>query len=450
MRFKLILKSVFHYMKHRKFAVAVSVVSIALAFTFLSFTGSVLFAFAHSASDNGIKYPLIIGAEGTSDTQLVMSTVFHLDKPHGLITDDVYKEILADKKHVIDAYPIAVADNYKSIQLIGTNQQFVDWIGKGYVAKDSSVKGDLLSDDDIHRVVVGYEAAERASLAVGDTFSGSHGMVGSAHAHHHANFKYKVAGILAKVNGPEDYAIYSNYKAVWAVHDNMHHEHSEHHDEHAEAKTEPHDETAEHHNEHAEHHAEGEEEHHHEKGMLTSGKLTAIVVRTVNPIATVEMESIYSAREGTTAVNTSKTVRRLIEYMNTAEKAVGIFSYAVLVIVLLMISVTIMMGINERKRDLALMRSLGVGRTAISSMVVIETFIITALGLLLGIVVGPLLLLYFKPALDAAMTVNIEPFIITNIEIMGIIVTLIASQILALIGMIRIYSMNLVEEIAKN
>jgi len=300
----------------------------------------------------------------------------------------------------------------------------------------------LLSDDDIHRVVVGYEAAQRASLAVGDTFSGSHGMVGSAHAHHHGNFKYKVAGILAKVNGPEDYAIYSNYKAVWAVHDNMHHEHSEH--------AEAHEETAEHHNENTEHHAEVEEEHHHEKGMLTSGKFTAIVVRTVNPIATVEMESIYSAKEGTTAVNTSKTVRRLIEYMNTAEKAVGIFSYAVLVIVLLMISVTIMMGINERKRDLALMRSLGVGRAAISSMVVIETFIITAFGLLLGVIVGPLLLLYFKPALDAAMTVNIEPFIITNIEIMGIIVTLIASQVLALIGMIRIYSMNLVEEIAKN
>lgn len=425
MKFKLILKSVFHYMNHRKFAVAVSIVSIAMAFTFLSFTGSILFAFAHSASDNGIKYPLIVGAEGTSDTQLVMSTVFHLDKPHGLITTDVYKEILADKKHVVDAYPIAVADNYKSIQIIGTNQAFIDWIGTEYIDKDTSIKGDLLSDDDIHRVIVGCEAAQRTFLSVGDTFSGSHGMVGSAHAHQHKNFKYLVVGILAKVNGPEDYAIYSNYKAVWAVHDHMHKEPKSENEKKAGA-------------------------HHVVKGMLTTGRLTAVVVRTVNPIATVEMEAIYSAREGTTAVDTSKTVKRLIEYMNTAEKAVGVFSYAVLVIVLLMISVTIMMGINERKRDLALMRSLGVGRVTISSMVLIETFIITALGLILGVVVGPLLLLYFKPALDAAMTVSVEPFIITNIEITGIIVTLIASQILALIGMIRIYSMNLVEEIAKN
>jgi hypothetical protein len=57
---------------------------------------------------------------------------------------------------------------------------------------------------------------------------------------------------------------------------------------------------------------------------------------------------------------------------------------------------------------------------------------------------------YFKPLIDLNLGINLEPFIFTSVEIQGIVLTLLAGQILALLGMLRIYRMNLIEEVARD
>jgi len=119
-------------------------------------------------------------------------------------------------------------------------------------------------------------------------------------------------------------------------------------------------------------------------------------------------------------------------------------------IVLAMVFVTMVMAINERKKEMALMRTLGIGKFPISLTVMVETMIITVAGVLAGVVMGHFVLWYLKPLIDFNLGISLEPFFVTKVEIQGILVTLVSGQILSIVAMLRIYNMNLVEEVARD
>jgi len=498
-----ILKAVMHTLKHRKGAFLISVFAIACAFTFLSAVGSVTFGLAASAVNSSLKYPLIVGPEGSSDTQLVMSTIFSIDKPRAKVSYDVYKELKKDPR-VVAAYPMARADSIKGVPIVGVNNEFIRDLNEGFFQFKKGLDPDNIFDEkDMFRAVVGYKISEKYGLKLGSRFVGSHGSVGDPGAHVHAEFTYTVVAVMNSVHGPEDFLVYSSVPSVWKIHDHDHHHHhghghedGDHHEkvehEHDHDKDGDHHEKAEHdHDKDGDHHeAEHEHEHdkdgdhhedehghehtagiHHEDGDhhedehghdhdkksafedpmdVRTNELSAILVRTKNPVATSELEREYSTRDGSTATDTGKTIRRIVQYMNKAENVAGMFSYGTLFIVLVMVFVTILMSINERKKEMALMRTLGIGRRSISLMVMIETIITTFLGVLLGVAIGHFALWYFKPLIDMNLGINLEPFIFTSIEVQGIFITLIAGQLLALLGMLRIYRMNLIEEVARD
>ena len=541
-----ILKAVMHNLRHRKGAFLISVFAIACAFTFLSAVGSVTFGLAASAVNSSLKYPLIVGPEGSSDTQLVMSSIFSIDKPRAKVSYKVFEELKKDPR-VVEAYPMARADSIKGVPIVGVDNAFIRDVNEGFLQFKEGLDPDHIFDEkDMFRAVVGYKVSEKYGLKLGSRFVGSHGSVGDPGAHVHDEFTYTVVAVMNPVQGPEDFLVYSSVPSVWKIHDHdhghlhhhhhgdddhhhadkehgHHHEDGDHHEhEHDHEKGEHHHEDGDHHehehdHEKGEHHHEDgdhhEHEHDHEKGEhhhedgdhhehehdhekgdhhhedgdhhehehdhekgdhhhedgdhhkdghehgkdefkdsmdLRTGELSAILVKTKNPVVTSQLEREYSTRDGSTATDTAKTIRRIVQYMNKAENVAGMFSYGTLFIVLVMVFVTILMSINERKKEMALMRTLGIGRSSISFMVMIETMITTFLGVILGVVIGHSVLWYFKPLIDMTLGINLEPFIFTSVEVQGIFLTLVAGQILALLGMLRIYRMNLIEEVARD
>lgn len=431
MRASFILKAVIHNMRHRLSAVAISIISIAAAFTFLSAIGNITFGLATTAVNSSLSYPLIVGPEGSSDTQLVMSTIFSIDKPKGTLEYSVFEELKKDER-VVAAFPVARADSYMGIPITGVDSLFIKDKKSGFAELKEGVDPDhVFPDSDLHRAVIGFKIAERYGLAVGDKFVGSHGHIGDENAHSHDDFEYYVAGVMAPINGPEDFSIYTNFRAVWKVHEHGYehgfdHEHKESH-------------------KHGEHPSHGEAEN--KKSHKT---LSAVLVKTINPVATSELEREYASKSGTSATDVAKTVRRVVQYMNKAETAAGFFSYGTLVIVLAMVFVTMVMAINERKKEMALMRTLGIGRFPISLTVMIESMVITVAGVLAGMVVGHAALWYLKPLIDFNLGISLEPFFITKVEIEGILITLVFGQLLSIVAMFRIYSMNLVEEVVRD
>lgn len=498
-RFNVILSLSFRYLRNRGIATVLSVVAIALSLFMLIVVGSATFSIARAATDSSVKYPLIIGPDGSSGVRLLLSSLLYLDSPHGLLDVGVVEQ-LESEPGVIAAIPIARADNYMTAPIVGTTQEFidslgvpmVDWIGKGE-GKPQPKK--MLDEASLVNTIVGFRAANRTGLRLGDSFVGMHGMTGEASAHEHKEMSYRVVAILSPTNSPQDDAIFSHYKSVWLIHnrhlanglqkhfygageeDGIDHECDESDEHHAE--------------EHGEHHAEEHDEKdemvllHYKKEddaaglkdaaavlqkvrhslkdnkkaqkftlakdkfMLTTGKLSAILIQTSSPAVTGRLERKYTSAHGTIAVDTGRTLKRLISYMNKAESSVSYFNYLMLFSVLMLIFVTLIMSLRERKKELALLRSIGVGKKVISMMIMSETLMLVIFGVAVGVVAGHAMLWYIKPYLDLALGTNIEPFMISNMEINGVISTLLSGVVLSLIMSYSVYRMNLVEEIAK-
>ena len=245
-------------------------------------------------------------------------------------------------------------------------------------------------------------------------------MEGDEDAHEHAEVTYLVKAILAPVGGPEDGAVYISYKTVWAIHkEGDHYEHEKHdHEKHKQGHLE-----------------------------ITDGKLTSVLVKTRNPAFSGQLEREYS-NDAVQAVDSGRVVRKMSGYLNKAEILIELFNTVSLIVVTMMIFVTIIMSLNERRHELALMRSLGISRIKISFIIMTEALILTASGAFIGVIISHISLWFVGPYIHGLLGISIYPMMITGMELNGIIITLISGQVLAWVSMIWVYRMNLIEETA--
>lgn len=427
MRIRYIFKAAAHSIKHRKSAFLISVFSISVSFLMLCAIGNISFGIAAATVNRSLAFPLVVGPVGSSDTSLVMSSVFNVDKPNGTLDYGIFEELSADKR-VRSAFPMIRSDSYQGVPITGVNSAYINEISKGFSSLTPDSKADdIFGGGGLHCAVVGSKIAARHELETGDEFFGSHGHVGDEDAHEHSGFAYKVCGILEATNSVEDFSIFVDLRSAWAIHAHHHEGEHEHEDEH-------------------EH--EGGHEHEGEHGH--EGKITAVLVKTVNPAATAALEREYSENGRTNAANVAKTVRQLVQYMNKAETAAGFFSYGTLVLVMLMVFVTILMSVSERKKEMALMRTLGIGRLPIAMMIVMESLFTAFCGILAGTAAGHILLALLKPRIDVALAISLEPFFFTSVELNGIAVTVVTALLISFAALVKIYRMNLTEEISRD
>ena len=447
-----IIRLAWRYLRHRNFATVVSVIAIALSLAIVTGVGLTNFAIKKTAVEGSIRYPLVVGPGGASSVQLILSTIFHVDKPTGTIPFDVYETLKKDPR-VIAAFPLAAADSLQSYPVMGTDEAFLDDLKVGCLQGTI----DLSKPEN---AVLGFDVANRLGMGVGSRFFGSHGMTGDAGAHQHKEVEYNTVCVLNPTGGPEDTAVYTNYETVWLIHKKHMASHHHHEGHEGEAAGTTHDEQGhggeaakDARDEHEGHEGEAAEDahagHKHDKFMLTDGKLTAVLVRTANPVFTAALEREWTLKDGTQAVDTARSIRRLVSYLNKGERLVEAFGMLTLLVAVIMILVTLIMSINERRKELALMRSLGIGQGTIALIIMWEAFFITLMGAALGLVTGHALAWWAQPLLKSMAGIAIEPFVITSMEGLGLGLTLIAGQLLALVSMIWTYRMNVIEEIAK-
>ena len=168
--------------------------------------------------DNNLRsIDMVVGAKG-SPLQLILSSVYHLDKPTGNIS---YKEAKSLNKNVLVDFtiPLSYGDTYKGYRIVGTNEKYFDL----YNLELSQGKKWSRS----MQAVLGSSVASNKNLKVGDKFFGTHGF--DDHGHIHDNHAYVVVGILKQSYSVADNLILTNLKSVWQVHE----EHDDCEDDHS-------------------------------------------------------------------------------------------------------------------------------------------------------------------------------------------------------------------------
>jgi putative ABC transport system permease protein len=347
---------------------------------------------------------LVVGAKG-SPIQLILSSVFHLDIPNGNIPLDEAQK-LETNPLIKSSIPVALGDNFNGFRIVGTTSDYITHYN-GVFAQGTFYKNQM-------EAVLGSIVAEKSELKVGDSFVGAHGLVNSDDLH--SDFPYKVVGILQPTGTVLDRLVLTPVESVWHVHE---HPDPDDKDEIEEAKAHP------------------------------GKKITSLLITYKTPMAAVVLPRIVNESSSMQAASPAFETARLIKMLGVGSDTIDMFGALLMAIAGAGFFVTLFNAVNDRRYDIALMRSLGATRKKIFALILAEGLALGGCGTLLGVALG-----HVFSAGAARWIETTRHMVLTSIgfqteEVYVIVVALAISAIAALIPAFMAYRINVAQILSK-
>lgn len=338
--------------------------------------------------DSGFKttagyYDMIIGPSGSS-TQLAMNTMFFTEKPLGTISYE-YVEKLQKDMRVNKIVPFTMGDSYNAAKIVGTTPDFLE--GK------TVAEGEMFAEK--FQCVVGAAVAEKYSLSIGSELITSHGLTGEGHAHE--STPLTVVGILKETKTAYDNVIFTPLETVWATHD-----HGE------------------------EDHEEENHEHH--------GDVCAILVKSKSFNAYSQLSAEYGENSKLLVINPSEVLREVLENVDMSTTIVYILCIIILIMNIFIISVITLLNMYDSKKEIALMRLIGIGMNKINLVYIIQNGIIGLISTILAFACSRLCLVLMGGyvasmgiVLDTAKIYPVELIIMAVVFVISVLPTVICT-----------------------
>tara|TARA_B100001094_G_scaffold32459_1_gene26936 strand:- start:872 stop:2110 length:1239 start_codon:yes stop_codon:yes gene_type:complete len=355
----MLLKLAWNNIVKRPFSSGLSVLLLASSIMIIILAFLTMQQLESKFNENANKIDLVVGAKG-SRLQLVLCNVFHVDNPTGNIR---MKDVTFLTKHpfVKNAIPISLGDNYKSYRIVGTNQNFLQKLYKAPLKQ-----GKLFEKP--YEVVLGFNAANKINLKLGDSFYGSHGI--DASLHEHQDTKYLVVGLLDYSGEVIDNLILTPLESVWQVHSEDHQKgtfdlsYEKKHDHH----------------------------HHHTTLVEEDKEITALLVNYNSPRAKFSIPGIVNNKEQLMAAEPAIEIQRLFDLIKPAAKVVAVLAWFIFGLAFFSMLITMINSMKDRKYEIAMMRASGATSKLVLISILTEGFLIAFIGGLLGVFMGHILL----------------------------------------------------------
>ena len=322
-------------------------------------------SFANSISGTD----LVVGAR-TGPVQLVLYAVFRIGAATNNIRWDAFRAI-ADDPAVAWSIPLSLGDSHRGFPVLGTTPAYFEHFRYGDRRALRFSAGAPFHD--LFDAVLGAEVADRLGYRRGDRIILSHG-IGGAGLPEHADKPFTVVGILAPTGTPVDRTVHVSLEAISAIHLDW----------------------------------QGGAPvpgfsippQYVQKFDLSPKKITAALVGLKSRAAVFRMQRRIDdyAGEPLLAVLPGVALDQLWEVVGTVERTLLAVSAMVVAVGLAGLVAVILAGLNERRRELAILRSVGARPGDIFLLLTVDGLIVTVLGC----VVGVLML--------AALTAAVRPF----------------------------------------
>jgi putative ABC transport system permease protein len=135
--------------------------------------------------------------------------------------------------------------------------------------------------------------------------------------------------------------------------------------------------------------------------------------------------------------------------MGTSSEALRAIGYCLIGLAALGMLVTLTNAMNERRYDLALMRSLGASPAKLLGLVITESVIMAMLGVLLGILFGHLAVALLASWLADAKHITITGMLFLPQETWLLLMGLVIGVVAALIPALKVYRIDIFKTLVK-
>ena len=356
---------------------------------------------------------LIVGARSGS-IQLLLYSVFRMGNATNNISWKSYQDI-AQQKGIKWTIPISLGDSHRGFRVMGTSRDYfsVYQYGEKRTLKFSSGS----QFEGVFDAVIGSEVANSLNYAVGDEVIISHG-TGSTSFAQHKDKPFVISGILKHTGTPVDRTIHVSLAGIEAMHVNW----------------------------------QGAVKKRKVSKALTESNLqpesiTAFLVGLDSKIVSFKMQRYINqySPEPLLAIFPGIALHELWSLMSVAEKALLIISLFVVLASLTGMLAVSLAGLNERRREIAILRSVGASHWHIMGLLITETVLLTLAGILLGLTLLYSGIWLAQPIIEKNYGLFI-PITAPNIRELGMVSMLLATSfIVGLVPAYRAYKNSLAD-----
>ena len=299
---------------------------------------------------------LIIGARSGA-VQLLLYSVFRIGNATNNISWESVEDI-SKRKAVKWVIPISLGDSHRGFRVLGTNTGYFDHYLYGDKQSLQVDRGEIF--DDVFDAVLGSEVAAQLGYKVGQEIVVAHG-TGRVALVSHDKQPFRVSGILRPTGTPDDRAIHVSLEGSEAMHVDWRNG-AKVKGEGTDAETiramdlQPKAVTA----------------------LLIGLKSRATVFREQRAINTYRAEPLLAVLPGV-------ALQELWNLVSVAEKALLIVSICVVIAGLVNLMSVLLAGLNERRREMAVLRSAGARPAHVFLLLCLESAALTLGGIIAGL-----------------------------------------------------------------
>ncbi|MEL6478089.1 MAG: ABC transporter permease [Pseudomonadota bacterium] len=408
----MLLRLAFSSLLARWITVGLTIFAIALSVALFLGVEKVRTGAKTSFADTISNTDLIVGARSGS-VQLLLYSVFRIGNATNNITWETYQD-LAARPEVAWAVPLSLGDSHRGYRVMGTTTDYFQRYkfrgGRELAFAEGAVFEDLFD------AVVGADVAAALDYQLGTSIVVSHGLASFVD---HADKPFRVAGILEKTGTPVDRTVLVSLEAIEAIHV----------DWSGGGRV-------------------GRISAEEVRGMVLEPKaITAMMLGTTSRLKVFTLQRAINEypEEPLLAILPGVALQELWEIVGVAETALIGVSAMVIATALLGMAAMIFASLNERRREMAIFRAVGAGPRVIGALLMLEAVLLTAIGIVLGVVLLYAGLYTARPYIDAAYGLYIPIEGLTGREILVLASVLGASAIVSLIPAWRAYALSIAD-----
>jgi putative ABC transport system permease protein len=306
---------------------------------------------------------LIVGAR-TSSSALLLYSVFRM----GNATQNIRwssVQTLSQDPAVAWIIPVSLGDSFQGYPVVATTGAFFEHFRYGDQQRLRLVQGQPFHD--LFDTVIGADVAQRLGLQVGQRITLSHGS-GAFQASDHGDKPFTVTGILARTGTPVDRSVHISLQGMEAIHLDW------------VGGLPPRDAVS------ADQTRQMD---------LSPRSVTAALVGLKSRAAVFSMQRSVSAfqAEPLMAILPGVALDELWNTLATGEQALELMVWVVAAVSLLGLVAAISAGLEQRRQELAVLRSLGAGPARVFGLLLIEGLLITTAAALTGVLLTVLAVL---------------------------------------------------------
>ena len=315
---------------------------------------------------------LIVGAR-SGPLNLLLYSIFRIGDATANVSWKTYQKI-ATHPDVAWTIPISLGDSHRGFRVMGTDHSYFEHyrFGGGHELRFAS--GGPFHD--VYDTVLGSDVARTLGYKLGDSIIVAHG-VGNVSFAEHKDKPFRVIGVLTPTGTPVDRTVHVSLEAITAIHIDW------------------------------------------QSGMqappgyrvsaadarlrdLTPDTITAFLVGMRSRVMTFTMQRAINEyrQEPLLAILPGVALSQLWELVGVADTALMIVAAFVVLAGLLGMLTAIATSLNERRREMAVLRSVGARPRHVLGLLVAEAGLLATLGVAAGIGLTYLLILGGRPVLE--------------------------------------------------